>query len=225
MDLNNDGRTEILSGSWPGEITLFERSGENGFTSTILEDTSGNELSCGKATATWAADWDNDGDTDLIVGNFGGEVKFVRNAGTKSKAKFEAPVALSSTESEIKLQGGDAGPCVADWDRDGKQDLLVGSGAGDVFWYKNVGTKKEPILTKPVPLLGLQGKRYVPEATEIGTRTKPCVTDWNEDGKPDLLVGDFSTGSENGGTHGFVWLMMREDMAPARAIEKAQVSP
>jgi hypothetical protein len=89
VDLNTDGKTEVLSGSWPGEITLFERSGKNGFTRTVLNDTSGKQLSCGKATATWAADWDSDGDTDLLVGNFDGEVKLVRNVGTKKKANFE----------------------------------------------------------------------------------------------------------------------------------------
>lgn len=219
MDLDNDGKTEILSGSWPGEISLFERSGKTGFTKTILKDTSGSQLNCGKATATWAADWDNDGDTDLLVGNFDGEVKFVRNVGTKKQAKFEPPEEISSKDSKIKLQGGDAGPCVADWDLDGKQDLLVGSGTGEVFWYQNIGTKKEPALSSPIPLLGQKGKRYAPEANRIGTRTKPCVNDWNDDGKPDLLVGDFNSGDDGGGTHGFVWLLMRKDMAPVAATK------
>jgi hypothetical protein len=100
--------------------------------------------------------------------------------------------------------------------------LLVGSGAGDVFWYRNVGTSKEPALSSPVALLGQKDRnRYSPEANQIGIRTKPCVNDWNEDGKPDLLVGDFGSGGS--GTHGFVWLMLRNDMAPAAT--KALAAP
>ena len=66
-------------------------------------------------------------------------------AGTAWAGGLSAPVALKAGESEINVEVGHAAPFVFDWDRDGKQDLLVGQmGKGHLRIYRNTGTKTEP---------------------------------------------------------------------------------
>ena len=40
--------------------------------------------------------------------------------------------------------GGDAAPVAADWDGDGRLDLVVGAEDGSVVWCRNAGTAREP---------------------------------------------------------------------------------
>jgi hypothetical protein len=76
---------------------------------------------------------------------------------------------------------GHFAPLVVDWDGDGRQDLLVGQfGQGALRIYRNVGEKGKPKLEACTWF----------EAG--GQRAKPWVADWDEDGRPDLLVGDFA---------------------------------
>jgi hypothetical protein len=57
-----------------------------------------------------------------------------------------------------------------------------------------------------------------PKDVRRGVRSKICVADWNGDGKPDLLVGDFASqaaGSSSASAaqyerHGWVWLFVRK---------------
>ena len=50
-----------------------------------------------------------------------------------------------------------SGPLLADYDGDGKQDLLVGNFRGHVQLYKNVGSNQEPKFTSD-GLLKAQGQ-------------------------------------------------------------------
>jgi hypothetical protein len=71
----------------------------------------------------------------------------------------------------------------------------VGGGDGSVSFYRNVGSKEEPRLSEPEVLLSPSS--WDGDGSRPGVRTKVCVTDWNEDGRPDLLVGDFASVRES----------------------------
>jgi len=142
VDLDADGNDEIISGSyWPGHVFVFQGLGEGKFAKgRKLEDSSGKRLIASKpwknerepdvdslAAAPWMVDWDADGHLDLLVGNIAGRVILIRNVGTATEAKFETGrTALQAGGRAIQVPGGDAGPHTADWDGDGKWDLLVG---------------------------------------------------------------------------------------------------
>lgn len=104
----------------------------------------------------------------------------------------------------IQVAGGDSGPVVADWDQDGLMDLVVGAGDGSILLYRNAGTKIEPKLAAVEVLVpASRPMKSWADAEERreeggpadgpvrGIRAKVCVTDWNGDRRPDLLVGDF----------------------------------
>ncbi len=163
-------------------------------------------------------DGDGDGDFDLLAGSRRGLVLLIENAGTAKAPRFAEPRPLTAGESPVKAPAGDAGPHAADWDGDGDLDLLVGDDAGRVTLFRNAGTRKAPRLEAGAELLAPQGGRFVEErcrgAELCAMRAKPWVADWNGDGLPDLLVGDFhdhrtaaQTGNEH--MHGWVWLYLR----------------
>lgn len=147
----------------------------------------------GCASAVHAVDWNGDGRIDLLVGDISGHVWFIPNEGTSISYAFGKPVKLKVEGKDLRVEG-DAGPFVCDWDEDGKLDLLVGAGDGSVSFFRNVGSNKEPILSKPELLVGPTNiwSGDIPKTPRRGVRTKVCAVDWNGDGKLDLLVGDYT---------------------------------
>ncbi len=153
-------------------------------------------LVTGCASSVAVADWNGDGLLDLVVGDISGHVSVYLNEGTKDHYAFGKPTRLKANGKEISVSGGDAGPCVADWDGDGLLDLVVGCGDGSVIFYKNIGTAHEPKLAEGQVLIPAAKIEYdpekIPKQPTRGVRAKVCVIDYNGDGLPDLLVGDLS---------------------------------
>jgi len=152
----------------------------------------------GMASAVHAADLCLEGKPALIIGNISGEVFIVRNEGTPQKWAFGKEQPLLAAGSPIRVSG-DAGPFVADWDGDGKPDLLVGAGDGSVSFFRNTG-KLDPKTGLPtfeaakilIPASLNVYNSDVSKEPRRGSRAKICVVDFNGDGKLDILVGDYS---------------------------------
>lgn len=215
MDLDADGRNDLLSGSWPGEIHWFRRKPNGTYAAAETLRTAGGTVNVGRASAAMASDWDGDGDFDLLVGTIEGTVFLVPNTGSTHKPVFGTSTALRTDGKPIKVDS-DAGPHVADWDGDGKRDLLVGSGSGGVLWFRNLGTNTQPTLAPAATLLEDASIQTVGTPKRSAGRSKPVAADWNGDGRLDLVVGDFWMNAETGGsaTHGSVWVYLRQPAPP-----------
>ncbi|HUV67536.1 MAG TPA: FG-GAP-like repeat-containing protein [Sedimentisphaerales bacterium] len=153
----------------------------------------------GTASAAHAADWDGDGDLDLIIGDIKGSVYLVPNEGTPQSYSFGKERNLRAGGQSINVRRS-AGPFAADWDADGDLDLLVGADDGSVSLFRNTGNTKSPELTVAVQLIPPGEKassRDAPKEVRRGTRSKICVADWNDDGRLDLLVGDYTMQKPN----------------------------
>ena len=216
MDYDNDGDMDLISGSYDGgdqnggaAIFLALRS-EDGFASPVaIKDSEGNNLTLddvpsdkpntvtfrrSNATEPYLGDWDGDGDLDLVIGSMEGEILLVPNSGTRVKPRFVGPGRLlSHGDRPIRVPGGEAGPVLADWDADGKVDLLSGSASGAVHWFRNVSKDDTPNYEEGVMLIGPTSTDSIGSYDELlhpGTHSRLQVVDWNGDGHLDLLVGD-----------------------------------
>ncbi len=201
MDLDNDGRRDVISGSWPGELYVFAPNDDGGFTRRILTHGDGQEINIGKASAVFATDWDRDGDLDLIVGEIGGKLFFIPDeSATDEPYSFGDAVPLQRNDETAVASGHHSGPCVADWDGDGRNDLLVGAGDGSVTLFRTLNDEGMPTLAEGRVLVHasqarrtMSGAADLPATAKHGSRAKVAVADWNGDGRLDLLLGDFST--------------------------------
>ena len=153
------------------------------------------------------ADWHNTGKPDLLVGCHDGYVFNLQSLGVDDTGlpRFSDPVPLQQTDPYVS-SGTFSVPAVADWNADGKQDLLLGSQEGFVYYLENISTGSEPVF-KQLTKLEADGKPILldsfpdPEngrpwggAQDVGEYihgyTQPVVVDWDGDGLLDLILGD-----------------------------------
>ncbi|MHB8708697.1 MAG: FG-GAP-like repeat-containing protein [Desulfuromonadales bacterium] len=148
-------------------------------------------------TAPYAVDFNNDGLLDLVVGDSAGNLLLYRGqaAATQDGWNLAAAVSLG-----LPLIPG-ATPVVADWNNDGRKDLLVGAADGTVSLFLNQGSEVAPAFGAPSYLLANAAP------ISVGADAAPAVIDLNGDGRKDLVVG---------AADGSVWYFQNEgsDEAP-----------
>ncbi|HVK15984.1 MAG TPA: VCBS repeat-containing protein [Fimbriiglobus sp.] len=224
-DYDGDGRTDLLSGSTccqdPWCFYLFRRKADGTFgpRETVVLDFprtefDGFEFSVnGLRSRVAVADWNGDGRPDLLVTGGPPGVAFGPLGAGKVTVKRLWPKATRD-ELNPRAQYLSTNPVLADWDGDGLLDLVGGSRldtAGKprltempgVYWWRNVGTKTEPMLGPPRLLIRESNSAYA---------TGLSVADWNADGKPDLIVAreERNGRDKNWSTrHHKVWVHLR----------------
>lgn len=196
MDYDADGRLDIITGSYTGEFYLFLRQPDGAFAQRqLLVDETGATLMMPFDTiysvTAELVDMDADGDLDLVVGARSAAVQIVANIGTRAAPKWSKARRMLQAEGGALIAGSNAHH--ADWDGDGVADLIVGSEHDGVRWYRNVGAKDAPRYAAGEVLVGpgvsaQQAEGSTPKGP--GSRLKVHVTDWDQDGRADLLVGD-----------------------------------
>ncbi|MFT6500687.1 MAG: hypothetical protein ACJASQ_000796 [Crocinitomicaceae bacterium] len=181
VDLDNDGDLDILQAGYYGIIEYFENTGTAiapAF-STSIQNPFGLTTLVQFAIPS-AADMDNDGDMDLIFGEYYGNMQYFENTGTASAPAFAAPVMNSfGLTATVDF----AIPEIIDLDGDGDLDLIVGEYEGNIQYFENTGTAIAPAFAAPV----LNPFNYTPEVG--GYIAVPSLADLDQDGDLDLLTG------------------------------------
>jgi hypothetical protein len=152
-----------------------------------------------------AADWNGDGLVDLVVGCARGGVVCYPNRGRSIEPRYPFSKLLVADDGMPVDIGWSATPKIADWDGDGKIDLVVGAEWNRVVWYRNTGTNSRPVLSYQGLIRTEDGKPLFlpwepsPETEKYFKYARDYypvldVTDWDGDGDSDLLAGGYVTG-------------------------------
>lgn len=123
-DLDNDGDLDLIIAGYYGNFSYYENTGSA--TSPAFGTPQINPFGLTKAyyfAFVTAGDVDWDGDIDLIVGEYYGDILYYENTGSRTNPQFAAPVA---NPSNIQNNGNYLGlPALADLDGDSDVDLVV----------------------------------------------------------------------------------------------------
>ena len=132
------------------------------------------------------ADYDHDGDLDLICGEFVDKMTWFENTGTRTRPVYAAGRYLANEQGVIKMDLEMIRPVAVDWDGDGDTDLVVGDEDGRVALVENTGTVKDhmPVFVSPVYF------RQMAHYVKFGALATPFSTDWDDDGDEDIITGN-----------------------------------
>ncbi len=141
-------------------------------------------------------DFDQDGRSDVLFGGWSGHVWFHQNQSTESLQQFDvdgfrlklasgSPIKVGPINKDPKvdfdaLQGARTVLTTADYDRDGRRDLVVSDNYGIVRYFRcrdvPDGSSREFAFDEPI------------EIGDLGIRGLVDSTDWNADGWPDVIA-------------------------------------
>ena len=128
-------------------------------------------------------DTDSDGDLDLLVGKPQGNIYYYSNSGTNKTFSFKLETDSFAGVS-INFEGRFSQPAVADFDLDGRPDLLTVDHTGSVRLFHGAEwgkwTERESLLFTN------NGSSSSPV---MGNYLTAAIGDYNGDGKPDISVG------------------------------------
>ncbi|MCZ7558124.1 MAG: T9SS type A sorting domain-containing protein [Bacteroidia bacterium] len=175
IDLDGNGRLDMLVGTESGVIMRFEQTAVNGQEFRLL-DRRFMKLRNASQAALTVADIDSDGRLDLLVGESGGRlVHYVQTA--PGVAEFEM---VTNYFGAITTPAS-PNPFFTDIEGDGLLDLIYGSSSGKIERY----TQDAPQSTNFVKASNLKFD------TNLGSSNRLGVSDFDADGALDVVMGSW----------------------------------
>jgi len=132
------------------------------------------------------ADFDGDGDLDLVCGEFLDGFTYFQNSVTRSAPRLAAGRKLEHRGEPLRMDLQMIVPTPIDWDRDGDVDLIVGDEDGRVAWLEHQGNDAQGLPKFHPP-------RYFQQQADLlkcGALATPTAVDWDGDGDEDIVSGN-----------------------------------
>ena len=180
VDIDYDGDFDLVYGTADGIMYLYRNIGTASSPSfQYYPDYFKIIKLSGSGGSVSLADFDGDGDNDLLSGMWNGKFYYFRNDGTSEQPSFSL---ITTTPFSNFTVNSYSTPVFVDIDNDGDYDIVSGALNGQVFLFvNNNGT----FAQNTTMFSGI----------DIGWSSIPSLVDLDADGDLDMLVGA-ETGSE-----------------------------
>jgi hypothetical protein len=206
VDWDGDGLWDVVTSTMSGNLYWIRNAGTKQaprFEAPRAIDGPSGPLVGTPRSRPGAPDWNGDGVPDLVAADQRGVLTIylgTRGKGGAGTNGGASPVRLTRTIVPVSAKGdalvmnpvlgntssGRLQHAVADWDGDGKLDVLVSTRRDTsprryvIMWYRNIGTSDAPIL---------DGRELLP-SVDSGHEAGLHIVDWNQDGRLDVITGD-----------------------------------
>ncbi|MDA3813309.1 MAG: T9SS type A sorting domain-containing protein [Candidatus Cloacimonetes bacterium] len=172
-DFDDDGDTDMVSGSQMGDIKYYQNIGTS-YAPAWEEDSSYfTSIDHSIYSAITLGDVNNDGLPDAIVGDLSGNFFYHRNTG--SGFVFENEVL------NFVALGGWSAPRLVDMDDDSDLDIIAGNEAGNLFYFENQGTPDVPDWVEITNYFN---------GIDVGSNCVPSIGDLSLINGLDVITGD-----------------------------------
>ena len=134
------------------------------------------------------ADFDGDGDLDLLCGEFLDRFTYFQNVGSRTRPEYAKGqfLRVDNTDQVLKMDLQMIVPSAIDWDGDGDIDLVCGDEDGRVALIENTGDIKTGVPLFHAPHYFQQEA----DRLKCGALATPYCIDWDGDGDEDILSGN-----------------------------------
>ena len=180
------GNMNLYVGISNGEIWFYKRSGS----SFTRQTTTNNPLYSVYNIYIKPANDGNmaakpffDGNMNLYVGNYDGAIWYYKNTGSTANPSLTRQTGAANPLNDVDV-GNNASPFFVDDDNDGDMDLYAGNYAGEIWYYKNIGSKTNPSFTRQT------GAANPLNGVDVGSYASPSFVDDDIDGDMDMYVGN-----------------------------------
>ncbi len=183
-DIDGDGDKDMMIGNSNGQLSYFEKQpGPND--NFVFITANYGAIDIGNYAAPQLIDVDRDGKLDLLIGEQSGNINYYRNTGTTTVPNFTLITNLfgSVYVNQTGYSTGYSVPCM--YDDSGTYIFLVGSERGWLNRYDNIDGNLSGTFTRTDSM-------YV--STLEGGNVAATITDLNNDGLYDLVMGNYSGG-------------------------------
>ena len=186
-DLDADGDYDLVAGSLLGEISYFENTGAA--TAPVFTQLTGaanplDGVTVGGHSIPELADFDGDGDLDLVVGSQDSALAYFENTGTQAGPVFTQRTGEANPFNGINSDPGyNSGPVLSDLDGDGDLDLIFWNWYDTHDYFENTGTAGAPVFTART------GEANLLKFTEYNGFRMPEFADLDNDNDLDIVFG------------------------------------
>lgn len=219
-DLDGDGRLDLIVGAsdwrdygwddayddegrWTngplhGRVYFMKNIGTGGrdaYAEPVALEAGGHEIDVYGCPSPCLADFDGDGDVDLICGSFLDKLTYFENIGSAGEPQFRPgqPVVCYNADDYVvpfKMELQMLQVIAIDWNKNGLVDLVIGQEDGRVALALNSGEIHE---TDEAALPIFEAPRFFQQQADLvkcGALATPVSVDWDGDGDEDLICGN-----------------------------------